>query len=121
MQVYYSSLTETLKKVFFESLFLVFGRENSLFQLDVVSRYSFEDLLADYDKRILWGSLKGFTWIPINLAGPEQLAGADLSSGFSDGAAMISKIRETSKAVLSNGTGKDRLIALARHVLSRAK
>ena len=82
--------------------------------------YSCEDLLVDYNKRILWASLKGFTWIPINLATPEHLAAADLASGFSDGAAMISKIKEAAKAVLGDGTGRERLRALARHTLDRA-
>lgn len=86
------------------------------------SGYSFEDLLVDYNRRILWGSLKGFTWIPINLANPEQLAEAGLSSGFSDGAMMISNIKKTAKTILGdgNGTGKERLTALAKHTLRRA-
>lgn len=69
---------------------------------------------------ILWGSLKGFTWVPVNLANPEQLAAADLSSGFSNGSDMISRIKKVAKEVLKSGYGKERLTSLGRHTVERA-
>jgi len=64
--------------------------------------------------------LKGFAWIPVNLANPEQLAAADFSSGFSNGSVMVSKIKELIKTILGSSCGKERLLALGRHTVERA-
>ena len=55
MNIYHSSLTESLEKLGVSGV-----------------DYSFERLLDDYDRGIFWASMKGLTWIPANIGTKED-------------------------------------------------